>query len=43
MTEKIPEKVVVVGAGKFGHRFDDEQVPGDAAGRIEKDLVGAEE
>jgi len=43
MTEKIPEKIVVVGAGMVGHRFVDELVRGDAAGRFEIELVGAEE
>lgn len=45
MTAHIPaaEKVVVVGAGMVGHRFVDELVRGDRAGRYEIELIGAEE
>ncbi|RNL79992.1 NAD(P)/FAD-dependent oxidoreductase [Nocardioides marmorisolisilvae] len=35
--------MVVVGAGMVGHRFVDELVRGDVAGRFEIELVGAEE
>lgn len=37
------EKVVVIGAGMVGHRFVDELVRGDANGRFEIELIGAEE
>ncbi|MFL6024005.1 MAG: FAD-dependent oxidoreductase [Marmoricola sp.] len=39
----MTEKVVVVGAGMVGHRFVDELVRGDSAGRFEVELIGAEE
>ena len=43
MTERIPEKVLVVGAGMVGHRFVDELVRADTAGRYAVELIGAEE
>src|SRR5689334_14653156 len=39
----MKEKIVVVGAGMVGHRFVDELVRGDAGGRFEVELIGAEE
>jgi assimilatory nitrate reductase electron transfer subunit len=43
MSEKVLEKVLVIGAGMVGHRFVDELVRGDAAGRFQVELIGAEE
>jgi len=37
------ERIVVIGAGMVGHRFTDELVRGDQAGRFEVELIGAEE
>ena len=37
------EKVVVVGAGMVGHRFAEELVRADRAGRFSVELVGEEE
>jgi len=39
----MSEKIVVVGAGMVGHRFVDELIRGDAGGRFEVELIGAEE
>lgn len=39
----MSEKVVVVGAGMVGHRFVDELVRADRAGRYAVELIGAEE
>jgi assimilatory nitrate reductase electron transfer subunit len=39
----MSEKIVVVGAGMVGHRFVDELVRSDTAGRFEVELIGAEE
>src|SRR5690242_18531843 len=39
----MKEKIVVVGAGMVGHRFVDELARGDADGRYEIELIGAEE
>ena len=39
----MSEKVVVVGAGMVGHRFVDELVRADTAGRYDVELIGAEE
>ena len=39
----MSEHVVVVGAGMVGHRFVDELVRGDSAGRFSIELVGEEE
>ncbi|MCZ4499791.1 MAG: Nitrite reductase [Marmoricola sp.] len=38
-----PAKLVVVGAGMVGHRFVDELVRADGAGRYDVELIGAEE
>ena len=38
-----PEKIVVIGAGMVGHRFVDELVRADRAGRFAVELVGEEE
>jgi assimilatory nitrate reductase electron transfer subunit len=39
----MSEKIVVVGAGMVGHRFVDELVRADPAGRFTVELIGAEE
>lgn len=39
----MSERVVVVGAGMVGHRFVDELVRADRAGRFRIELIGAEE
>ena len=39
----MSERVVVVGAGMVGHRFVDELVRADPAGRFTVELIGAEE
>ena len=39
----MSERVVVIGAGMVGHRFVDELVRADPAGRFAVELIGAEE